>query len=175
MRRGRIAAAGIVAALLLIVAAGPRVTMAAEGREMTPQALLDLTDRFLNDGFNLKQAQAMLGPVVDASNPNNFVAQPRDPGVERLVYGLVDLDGARTLMSISIKYRPPIQMDLSLLVRTLGEPRRGARLKPHQPRPHIFDVKGEDHAGILTLGLAPGEGMVREVVTVQLTRLLPEG
>jgi hypothetical protein len=155
-------------------AAAPEFSEEPKAHEMTPENMLDLMDRFLRKDFDLKKAQVLFGPVIDASNPNNFVAQPRDGTIERLVYGSVDLDEFRLLMSIAIKYKVPKQTDLAPLIRALGDPRRGARLKPDQPRPHIFDVNGDDFTGMLKLGLVPGEGLIRDMVTLQIVRILPD-
>lgn len=141
---------------------------------MTPMSILQLLDIFYTRSYGVQQAIDWVGPVKDRSRPNFWVLDPKDPSIEFAQLELVP--GAKPdqpfLCGLSLELAKPMKMDLAPLEKRYGPPRAMPRLKPHDPVPMQFAVRG-DYEGTLILGVLQGEGTRRWVASVLFRRYPP--
>lgn len=145
-----------------------------ERKIMDPAALRQIMERFLHESFDVEEAEKILGPVANDSNPNSLTLDPKAESVERASLGMIDHDGTPFLSYMYLKFSGPVKIDLAPLIAAYGPVRKLPRLKPDQPTPHVFDVEGQDYSGGLMLGLEPGKGNLRLVRTIRFARFAAE-
>ena len=140
---------------------------------MNAEKIVEVMRTFLTARFGVTEAQALLGPVENESNPENLILAHRDPSIERASLGMLQENGEPFLSTIFIKFARSRQLDLSKVIVAFGEPDPQPRLKPDQPTPYAFEVAGPDYKGNLSLGLEPGEGELRQLKTIRFMRFPP--
>lgn len=140
---------------------------------MDSQSLVDAMLSFLNKDFDVETAERIWGEIDITTNPYNLFLRPKYDWVERVSLGFFDKDGERLFSSIFVDLKESSPINMNKLIAAFGEPEESPRLKPNQPRPHSFEVQGQDFSGYLTIGLDPGKGKIRGLRDFGFVRLEP--
>ena len=134
---------------------------------MSAPSLAALVDAFFKRSFSIHEAAQLFGPEGPALRPNVIPLGPSNAAFSSVWLELLRVEPAPKppfVCGLSLRLVRPAPGWLDEIERRLGRGREMPRLKPDEPIPYQFLVRGLDHDGYVLVRVDDGPRAARGAI-----------